>query len=145
MARLIPAERGNGKRPSDPAFARSDQPSAIPVLDISDSTHELVGRRHAAALDPDNDAQLLTGTVVLLDNPAPRNSPGTPDRTIFRIGGSTLHEAATEVINAFEDHAAEMPAWVASTDADLAAVIAEHFTVDGYSECRVIDLEEVPA
>jgi hypothetical protein len=143
--RLIPAERGNGKRPTDPAFRRSEEPSAIPVLDVSAATHQLVGDRHAAALDPDDDTQLLTGAVLLLDNPAPRNNPGTPDRTIFRIGGSTLHEAATEVIGAFEDHASQMPAWVASTDGELAAVIAEHFTVNGYSECRLLELAEVPA
>lgn len=145
MARLIPAERGNGKRPSNPAFKRSDNPLAVPVLDVADDTHDLVGSKHDAALDPDDTTALLTGHVLIVDNPSPRNAPDTAGSTICRIGGSTLHEAATEVIGAFEQHALDMPTWVASTDPDLAGVVAEHFTVDGYSTCDVIDLSEVPA
>lgn len=143
MPRLIPPELGNGKRPSDPLFASSMLASAVPMLDVSDDTHDLVGQRHGEALDPDHETGLLLGAVVMLDNPRP--VPGEQGHVIVHIAGSTLHEAATEVVRAFSVYALHMPEWVASTDAELADVLAEHFTVDGYSTCRVIDLSEVPS
>lgn len=147
MARLIPPDFGNGKRPSDPAFEPSTEPNAVAVLDVSDETHELVGALHNQALDPDNeDVGLLTGHFVLIDNPAPATTEhGDPSTTRIQIGGSTLHEAATEVLAAVTLEHRNMPAWVASTVPDLAAVLAEHFTVKGYSTCKVRDISEVSA
>jgi hypothetical protein len=139
MPRLIPPELGNGKRPSDPLRDRG----SVPVLDVSDRTHELVGALHDAALDPDDDTSLLTGTVVMLDNPNPAD--GSAGHVIVRVGGSTLHEAATEVIGSLGAFALGMPEWVASTSSELADVLAEHYTVKGYSTCKVIDMSEVPA
>lgn len=140
MPRLIPPELGNGKRPSDPRYG----PGSVVVLDVSDDTHALVGAVHDAALDPDDDTTLLTGTVVLFDNSRPVDSDhgGTSH---IHIGASTLHEAATEAIYCVSAIARDMPTWVASTDEDLAAVIAEHFTVEDYSTCEVIDMSDVPA
>lgn len=112
------------------------------MLDVSDDTHELVGTEHEAALDPDNETALLIGAVLILDNPRPTATPTTPSQTMFHIGGSTMHEAATEVIGAFDAHASEMPTWVASTNEDLAEVVAEHYTLDGYSTCTVISMDE---
>jgi hypothetical protein len=145
MPRLIPPELGNGKRPSDPAFSSSSVETAVPVLDVSEDTHELVGAVHDAALDPGDDTQLLTGAVAMLDNPRPVGAPDTPSHTVFVIGGSTLHEAATEVVGALGNHALDMPEWVACADPDLGAVLAEHYTVKGYSTCRLIDMSEVPS
>ncbi len=149
MPRLIPPEMGNGKRPGDPAFLRATAPgtpgpnsdTAIPVLDVSDDTHELVGATHDAALDPDDETGLLLGALVLVDNakPADGSEPG-PIR--IHVGASTLHEAATEAVTCIAALAGDMPEWVACTDEDLGAVLAEHFTVDGYSACKVIPMEE---
>lgn len=127
MPRLIPPELGNG---------------TVPVLDVSEDTHALVGEAHAAALDPDDDTTLLTGTVVIVDNQRPAGAPDSPDKTVFIIGGSTMQEAATEVVGALGEHALEMPRWVASTNAEFADVIAEHYTIKGYSACKVIPMEE---
>jgi hypothetical protein len=152
MPRLIPPQYGNGKRPSDPLFQLAtpdgrpgpNMGTAVVVLDVSDDTHELVGATHDAALDPTDDTTLLTGTRVLVD--CPRYVDGSrPGPMPCGIGGSTLHEAATEVIGAHAQLASEMPAWVASTSDVLANVLAEHFTVDGYSTCTVIPMEEVPS
>lgn len=143
MPRLIPPELGNGKRPSDQAFEPSNNENAVPVLDVCEDTHELVGERHDAALDPDDDTQLLLGALVYLDNPRPAS--GSAGHVIVHIGGSTLHEAATEVIGALPSLARDMPQWVASSDTELAAVLAEHYTLKGYSTCRAIPIEEVPS
>lgn len=145
MPRLIPADRGNGKRPSDPAFEASISESAVPVLDVSDKTHDLVGDKHEAQRDPDQpDELLLLGQVVQIDNQRPRDS-SHPGPVTIHVGASTLHEAATEVIGAFENLALDMPEWVASSDGSLAKVVAEHFTVAAYNTCKVIKLSEVSA
>jgi hypothetical protein len=146
MPRLIPPERGNGKRPSDPRFEPAPESSVtgVVVLDVSEDTHELVGVEHEAALDPDSPTQLLTGAIVQIDNQRPIDSD-IPGPVTVRVGGSTLHEAATEVIGCYANLARDMPEWVASSDAQLAAVVAEHFTVPGYSICKVIDMSEVSA
>ncbi len=141
MPRLIPPELGNGTRPGVPKHGSG----TVPVLDVSADTHDLVADQHAAALDPKEDAQVLLGVVLIIDNPRPRGAPDTPGRTVFSIGGSTLHEAATEVVGALAEHALDMPEWVASSDPDLADVIAEHYTIKGYSTCKVISLDEVPS
>lgn len=139
MPRLIPPRFGNGKRPSDPAHG----PGSVPVLDVGDDTHELVGVEHDAALDPDDDASLLTGALVLLDCEAYTDG-SEPGPMRVHVGSSTLHEAATEVVTAHMQLASEMPAWVASTDPALADVLAEHYTIDGYSECEAVAMDEVP-
>lgn len=141
MPRLIPPELGNGKRPSDPAFEPSGRDTAVPVLDVSDDTHELVGAVHAAALDPDDDTGLLTGTVVRIDNPRPVDGSPAGPITAY-VGASTLHEAATEVVTVVAALGRDMPSWVASTDAGLADVLAEHYSVKGYSSCKAIPMEE---
>ena len=141
MPRLIPPELGNGKRPSAPSFMRSGAESAVPVLDVSDRTHELVGALHDAALDPQDDTQLLTGTVVQIDNQRPRDG-SRPGPITCHVGASTLHEAATEVVTIVAQLALDMPEWVASTSNGLADVLAEHYTVDGYSTCEAISMDE---
>jgi len=113
-------------------------------LDVSDKSLSLVEKRHEEALDPEHERGLLTGTVLVLDNPSPVNSPDTPDRTVFYIGGSTLQEAATEVIGAFDSHANEMPDWVGSTNEELSKIISEHFCY-GDHVCTSFPMSKVPS
>ncbi len=141
MPRLIAPALGNGRRPSDPDHSAGAPNDTVPILDVSEETHELVGSVHDATLDPEDETQPLTRAVVILDNPHPVGAPG-PSRTLFSIGASTLHEAVTEVIGVYPLDGLDMPQWVASDDENLARVIAEHFTVPGYSTCEVIPLEE---
>ncbi len=140
MPRLIPAALGNGRRPSDPAFSRLTTDTAIPILDVSDDTHEIVGSEHDKAVDAGDLAPLL-GAVVLVDNASPVDG-SRPGPLTIHVGASTLHEAATECVTCVGALAADMPEWIASTDENLAAVLAEHFTVKGYSACRVISMKE---
>lgn len=144
MPRLIPPELGNGKRPSSPAHSRGGPNDLVPILDVTEGTHELVGARHDAALNPDDDVTLVTGAQVRIDNQRPIDG-SRGGVTPCGVGGSTLHEAATEVITAFANVALDMPEWVACTDEDLAVVLAEHYTVKGYNKCRVIEMSEVPS
>lgn len=144
MPELNLPKLGNGKRPSDPDYG----PGSVPVLDVSEDTHALVGDAHYAALDPEDDAQLLTGAVVILDNPRP--AEGSAGNVVVHIGGSTLHEAATEVLGLLPALAMNTPTWVASTDSTLAAVLAEHFTNDVIENgkivrytCEAVPMEEV--
>jgi hypothetical protein len=140
MPRLIPPQYANGRRPGDPMHSSG----TVAVLDVSDVTHDLVADEHEAALDPDDETGLLTGTIVMVD--CPRYTDGSrPGPMTCGIGGSTLHEAATEVLNVHAQLASEMPTWIASTDDHLASVLAEHFTVEGYSTCTVIPIDEVPS
>jgi hypothetical protein len=113
------------------------------VLDVSEKTHELVGDKHYAA-DSETGEGYLTGAVVQVDNKRPSDGSVGGPMTVH-VGGSTLHEAATEVVECIANLAADMPEWVASSDGDLAKVVAEHFTLEGYSSCKVISLEEVSA
>lgn len=137
MPRLIPLRFGNGWRPNDTRHGNG----SVPVLDVAEDTHGLVADEHAAALDPAADTQLVTA-LVLLDCPACLD--GSPGGTMpVRVGGSTLFGAATEVIGAHAQLASEMPEWVASTDSALADVLAEHYTVPGYSECEAVAMEDV--
>jgi len=142
MPRLIPPELGNGRRPSDPLYERSgpDGP-LVPVLDVADDTHDLVGHVHVAALDPEDDTGLLLGAIVLLDNQRPIDG-SAPGPLTVHVGASTLHEAATEVLVCVSRLALDMPEWVASSDEDLATVLAENYTVKGYSVCKVISLDD---
>lgn len=135
MPRLIPPELGNGKRPSDPLHG----PGSVVVLDVSDETHDLVGSVHDAALNPDDETQVLNA-VWFADNDNPRDG-SRPGPMRGGVGGSTLHEAATEVIAAIAELAGDMPRWVAASDDDLARVVAEHYTVKGYSTCKVVSLD----
>lgn len=138
MPRLIPPQFGNGWRPGDSFHG----PGTVAVLDISDETHDLVAQAHEAAQDHDDETGLLTGTIVMID--CPRFIDGSrPGPMTCHVGASTLHEAATEVITAHVQLANEMPTWAASTNEELAQVVAEHFTVDGYSTCTVIPMDEV--
>ncbi len=144
MPRLIPPELGNGKRPSDPSFEPSGRDTAVPVLDVCEDTHEVVGCLHGQALDPGDDTGLLTGAAVLIDNQRPADG-SRPGPITAHVGASTLHEAATEVVTCVAQLARDMPQWVAATDDALAAVLAEHFTVEGYSTCKHIAMDEVPS
>ncbi len=96
MPRLILPELGNGRRPGSEGHERRSSESAVPILDVSKDTHELVGVAHDAALDPKDKTTLLTGTVLRIDNPRPADAPDSVGSTLFVIGGSTLHEAATD-------------------------------------------------
>jgi len=138
MPRLIPPRLSNGWRPD----SERNGPGTVPVLDVVDDTHETVGIAHDAALDPDDEMELLTGTIVMVDCPEFLDGSRPGPMTCY-IGGSTLHEAATEVIGAHSQLASEMPEWVASTSDELAEILAEHYTVDGYSTCTVIPMNEV--
>lgn len=161
--RLIPPDRGNGWRPSSPNFAPSNQTVAgqgwdVAVLDVSEKTHELVAQRHAETLDDNHERQRFGApvfdkdgevvpqprTVVQLDCQEPLDSSAPGPVTVW-VGHSTLHEAATEVIGAYANLSRVMPEWVAGSDKELVAVVAEHFTVEGYNDCKVIKLEDVPA
>lgn len=127
MPRLIPPEIGDNE---------------VPVLDVAAETTALADERHDAALNPDDPTPLLTGQVVIVDNSDPRFSEG-PSHMIVRVGGSTLREAATEVVNCVSEQAKQMPQWVASTDPELAEIVAEHFTVEGYSACDVRQMSDL--
>lgn len=109
--------------------------NGVPILALNNSSQEYVDGEHQAALDPDNDTTLLIGEVVYLHNKRPVGSPDTPDVTVFTIGGETLDEALKSVVGTFELHAhVEAPDWVASTNEDLARLLAEHYG------CKVKDL-----
>ena len=133
MPRLIPPTYGNGFRPLDPDHA----PGTVVTLDVSEDTHELVSKAHAAALDPDDKTGLLTGHTLIIGN---RDDP-----LFVNVGGSTLHEAATEAIDCVTQQVPDMPPWVAGSDDALTEVVAEHFTVKGYHTCKYIGLDKVPS
>ncbi|MCA1572775.1 MAG: hypothetical protein LC798_21275 [Chloroflexi bacterium] len=143
MPRLISPAYGNGWRPSDERHSSGGPNDSVVVLDLDDDTHDLVGERHDAALDPDDEETLLLGAVVIVDNPRPVNSD-KPYRTMIHIGASTFHEAATEAVECVAQHARDMPDWVACTDEQLGAVVAEHYTIKGYHTCKPIAMDEVP-
>lgn len=151
MPRLIKAERGNGIRPSDPRYVADEQRTdghrqLLVVLDVSEDTHELVGTLHDAALDVNDDrAWPVLGQTLYLHNPRPVMPKGVEPRegvVEYQAALSTIHGAATEVIGAFEDQALDMPEWVASTAPELAEIVAEHFTVPGYSTCELVTVEQ---
>lgn len=102
--------------------------NGVPELALSNSSAEFVDGKHQAALDPDNDEQLLTGTVVYVENKRPVGAADTPDVTMFVIGGETLDEALKSIVGTFEDyHGHDNPSWVASSHEDLAKLLAEHY------------------
>lgn len=116
--------------------------NGVPILAVSNSSEEFVRSEHEKALEAlaeDDQSHLLTHTVVYLHNPKPTNS-STPDVTVFQIGGSTLHEALTEVVGGFEFHThLERPEYVASTNENVAKLLAEHYG------CDVKSVEDVSA
>lgn len=125
MASLIRQPRlGNGWRPDDSRHG----PGSVPVLDISPEAHEIVGDAHYMG-------DTLAGHVMQFDHD---EGPAT-----IHIGGSTLFEAATEAVICIAELGSWAPAWVASTNDSLAKIVAEHFTVEGDSNCKVIDLTDV--
>lgn len=118
----------------------------------------------AAADDPESsEAQaqadaslelLHLGDSVVIHNKAPVNveegAPNAPDKTFVSIGASTLDEALKECIATFDSgHVREgdrtnTPDWVASTNDDLARLLAEHYNggkADG--PCQPRTLSEV--
>lgn len=102
--------------------------NGVPVLALSNSSTEYVAGKHAAALDPDDPTAVLVGVEVYLHNKRPVGAPDTPSITRFVVGGSTLDEALKEIVGAYEFHAHhEQPDWVASSDEDLANLLAEHY------------------
>lgn len=159
MAPLPVLRLGNGVRPSDPRFEEASPGSdtAVPVLDVDDQAHELIGAEHESAIEAlqDGDAsQLLTHAFLLFDNPSPKDG-SAPGSATFGVGGSTLHEAATEAVQAVHQLANDCPTWVASSDGALAEVLAKHFTIllpatddkgkpimATYNRCEAIPLSE---
>jgi hypothetical protein len=117
-------------------MAHLDQ-NGVPILALAPSSLEFVDGKHRAFIDSDDQAHLLTGTVVIVDNPTPVNGTGQ-GVTTFTIGGETLDEALKSVVGAFDGaHAHHPPRWVASTDEDLARLLGEHYG------CKVKPIEKV--
>lgn len=111
--------------------------NGVPILALSHSSREFVDGKHEAALDPDNDTSLLTGAVVYVQNKRPVGAEDSPDVTVFHIGGETLDEALKSVVGAFDGfHGHDKPGWVASSDEDLARLLAEHY------DCKVRDVSK---
>lgn len=136
--------------------------NAVPILfrgdnqtiGLSAKANAEVEKAAAAALaaveDGGSDAlaeHLLVGEAVVLHNPDA--APDAPVRYVsFSIGGSSLQEALTEVIGAFDqshvgdagvamqDHL-HKPEWVASTHERLAALLADYYSA------QVRDISEV--
>lgn len=143
--------------------------NGVPVLDLPAELQAEVDEAHAAAMDAAaNDSLMewvndegtgsmhyLVGEHLWLHNPKPRSPlEGQEDKesyTHFRIGGSTLDEAAKEVIYAFDknhvadDDVVNPPQWVASTSKALGRCIAAHYTGSraGDNVCALIDQSEV--
>jgi hypothetical protein len=113
--------------------------NGVPQLAVADKTRALFQRHQEALLDEEQETELLTGHVVLMDIPE-HAQHGGPDVAIITIGGSTLHEAATEVVGAYDGSlSARPPEWVASTREDLAKALAEHYG------CPAVPFSEVAA
>lgn len=108
--------------------------NGVPILALSNSSAEYVQGRHQSALDlsaEGDHSQLLTGHTVLVHNPKPIGAPDKPDVTVFSIGGSTLQEALTEVIGAYEFHThLESPDFVSASDENLGKLLAEHYSCE---------------
>jgi hypothetical protein len=137
----------------------------VPLLShkLSASSMEFIDGKHEkaqAALEkkgPDAyQKELLLGEGVIVHNKAPVGGgvrvedgqaqvlePDVPDRTFFSIGASTLQEALTEVIGAYDrihlqtQDNLDPPDWVASTHEDLANLLAEYYG------CEVRPISEV--
>lgn len=99
----------------------------VPVLEIRADLARKVADSARAHIDPDQEAEYLTGAVCILDNPQPQEGIVQAD-VIFHIGGETLDEASKSVVGRYEmTYGAVAPQWVWSTNDDLAAVVASHY------------------
>lgn len=115
--------------------------NGVPILELHEDVVVKVADAQRKLLAPDEETVYLTGAKAYLHTPSER-SHGNPDVIIFHIGGETLDEAAKSCIGAFEDsYADDAPTWVASTNDDLAEVIAEHY---GCCPIRGMDEELAP-
>lgn len=101
----------------------------VPILELNDKIVSKVAQAQRKLLDPEQETVYLAGEMVFMHTSSERGH-GAPDVVSFRIGGETLDEAAKSCIGSFEDNFADAaPTWVASTHADLAEVIADHYGV----------------
>ena len=101
--------------------------NGVPILELHEDVAAKVAEHVSALLDPEAETIYLTGAMAFMHTPR-HVGTGNPDVVILHIGGSTLDEAAKECIVAFEDSfSADPPSWVASTNDDLAEVLAEHY------------------
>lgn len=109
--------------------------NGVPILEVRDELVERLAHAQRKLLAPDEETAYLTGHYVVMHNPRPQY-PVNPalasaegaDCVMFHVGGETLDEAAKSCVGAFEGaYGHEPPTWVASTDSDLAEVIADHY------------------
>lgn len=111
-----------------------DPNTGVPILSLGKESQTFIEEAHSeahAARDEGNHELLLTGEVAIVHNPRPIGAPDTPDDTYHHIGGSTLQEAVTEVVGGHEYHTLlEQPDYVASTNEDLARLLAEHYNCE---------------
>lgn len=116
-------------------MARRDE-NGVPILELSDAAEKLCAKAQEKLLDPEQETEYLVGHVVCLHNPRSRVGP-SPDITTFHIGGETLDEAAKTVVGTFDDvYGVDRPTWVASTDRELARVLADHY------DCEIKSMTE---
>jgi hypothetical protein len=110
--------------------------NGVPILDRGDG--QRIGISHAGrAVLAEADDGLLLGESVGLHCPRLR-ATGEEGKVDFTIGASTLHEAATEVIGAFDFHHLDPPGessdthyppeWVVSTHPELAQLLADYYS-----------------
>lgn len=101
--------------------------NGVPILELQDGLVHKVADAQENLLDEDQETVYLTGAQVFMHAGAER-SHGESDVVTFHIGGETLDEAAKSCVGAFEDsYCDSAPTWVASTDDDLAEIIADHY------------------
>jgi hypothetical protein len=119
--------------------------NGIPILDLSNSSREFVEGKHQAYLNSGDEKHLLTGAQVYIQNPHPAGA-SEPGVTSVRVGGETLDESLKSIIGAVDTLHTEpvgnpsirqAPEWVASSDDDLARLLAEHYG------CQVKAMEEL--
>jgi hypothetical protein len=131
--------------------------NGVPILRLSAKSQAYLDDLHQSYIDADADGtpdHFLTAESVVVHNPAPvgnvAGDTSAPDYTFFSIGASDMDEALKDVIGAFDTHhvrendRVNTPQWVASTNEDVARLLAEHYNggkADG--PCRVIPISEV--
>lgn len=135
-------------------MARFDE-RGIPVLDLSETSERAVLKTRKAAVD--GEPELLTGEQAYLENSRPARAPGyvgpppAPDVTRYSVGASTLDEALQEIVASYDtSHSGvagdpaeyDPPEWVASSHAELAKYLAEHYTTERHT-CSVREFSEV--
>jgi hypothetical protein len=137
-------------------MARFDE-RGIPMLELDTRSLAAVDKTRQAAAD--GEPELLVGETVLLENSRPAIGPGhtgpppSADVTVVTVGGETLDEALKSIIATYDTHHSgafgdpaefDPPEWVASTHAELAKYLAEHYT-SGDHRCEVRETAEVSA